>query len=149
MYYKHVQIENLQVGVRKMSIGNTLKKYFSNHAETAEAHFDPALRTHYYKTTKEKALAILENYFSNHGTYEVNAISQEHGEISVNRTKGKKVFIVATVIMVRPFHTAIDFSVTTESIMPFDLGYSTKVIAQLYEKVNTELPLIDDKYRRA
>lgn len=51
--------------------------------------------------------------------------------------------------MVRPFHTAIDFSVTTESIMPFDLGYSTKVIAQLYEKVNTELPLIDDKYRRA
>ncbi|MBP2077365.1 cytosolic protein [Oceanobacillus polygoni] len=132
-----------------MSIGNTLKKYFSNHAETAEAHFDPSLRTHYYKTTKDKALAMLENYFSNHTAYEVNAISKEHGELSVNRTKGKKAFIVATVIMVRPFHTAIDFSVTTESVMPFDLGYSSKLIGQLYEKANMELPLIDVKNRRA
>ncbi|WP_339228359.1 cytosolic protein [Oceanobacillus sp. FSL K6-2867] len=132
-----------------MSIGNTLKKYLSNHAETAETHADPSLQTHYYQTTKDKALAMLDNYFRNHPAYEMNAISKEHGEISVNRIKGKRAFIVATVIMVRPIHTAIDFSVTTESVIPFDLGYSAKLIEQIYEKVNMELPLIDSKNRRA
>jgi len=130
-----------------MSVGNTLRKYFSNHAETRETHHDLSLRTHYYKTTKDRALASLENYFSTSSQYELNAISSDHGEISVVRKKGKKAFIVVTVIMVRPYNTAIDFSVTTESVLPFDFGYSTKIINQLYEQINKELPLISDSIK--
>lgn len=126
-----------------MSIGNTLRKYFSNHAETGERHHDLSLRTHYYKTTKDKALAALEKYFSASTQYELNSVSSEHGEISVYK-KGKKAFIVGTVIMVKPYHTAIDFSVTTESMLPFDFGLSTKIINHLYEQLNKELPLISE-----
>ncbi|WP_010651122.1 hypothetical protein [Oceanobacillus massiliensis] len=130
-----------------MSFGSTLKKYLNNHAETGERHWDPSLTTHYYKTSKDKAMAMLTNYFTNSAEFAINATSAEHGEISVISKRGKKVFIVATVIMVRPFSTAIDFSVTTETILPFDFGYSSKVINNLYAQVNKELPQIKEKNR--
>lgn len=125
-----------------MSFFQKVGKYFNNHAESRENHWDPILQSHYYKTTKDKGMSTLENFFNHSQVYKVNSISKEHGEISVTVKKGKKVFIVATVIMVRPFHTAIDFSVTTESIVPFDFGYSTRLIQKLYAQINKELPLI-------
>jgi len=125
-----------------MSFGHKLRKYFGKHAETRDHHVDPTLRTNYYKTTKNKALMILEHFFKNSQEYKFNSLSEDHGEISVIKTKGKKAFIVATVIMVRPNRTAIDFSVSTESILPFDFGYSTRLIHKLYEQVNKELELI-------
>lgn len=125
-----------------MSLRNTLSKYFNNHSESREEHWDQSLQTHYYKTTKEKGMQMLENLFNSSQSYEINSISKEHGEISVNVKKGRKAFIVATVIMVRPYQTAIDFSVTTESVLPFDFGYSFKLIKKLYEQTDKELPII-------
>lgn len=122
-----------------------MAKYFSNHAETRENPSDPELRSRYYKTTKDKALTMLEDFFGNQQLFELNAISKEHGEISVYTRKGRKAFVIATVIMVRPFQTAIDFSVTTESILPFDFGYSNKLIQQLYAQIDKELPKIDQQ----
>ena len=125
-----------------MSFRQKLRKYFNNHAETRENHLDPTLQTRYYKTTKDRGMASLENLFSNSQKYKMNSISKDHGEISILIPKGRKAFIVATVIMVKPFQTAIDFSVSSESILPFDFGYSTKVIHDLYALVNKELTLI-------
>ncbi|OZU89754.1 cytosolic protein [Virgibacillus indicus] len=125
-----------------MSLRNTLSKYFNNHSESREEHWDQSLQTHYYKTTKEKGMQMLENLFNSSQSYEINSISKEHGEISVIVKKGRKAFIVATVIMVRPYQTAIDFSVTTESVLPFDFGYSFKLIQKLYEQTDKELPII-------
>lgn len=126
-----------------MSFGQKLKKFFGNRAETREDHVDKTLQTRYYKTTKDRALDALENMFKNSQTYEVNSISKDHGEISLLKPKGRKAFIVVTVIMVKPFQTAIDFSVSSESIIPFDFGYSTKLIQELYTLVNKDLTLID------
>ncbi|PAV30411.1 cytosolic protein [Virgibacillus profundi] len=126
-----------------MSLRNTISKYFNNHSESKEEHWDPSLQTHYYKTTKDKGMQMLENFFKSSQAYDINSISKEHGEISVNVKKGKKAFIVATVIMVRPYQTAIDFSVTTESVLPFDFGYSFKLIQKLYTQINKELQLIE------
>lgn len=128
-----------------MSFRQKVAKYLNNHAETRENHLDTTLETHYFKTTKDKAMIFLESFFKNSQIYKMNAMSKEHGEISVLKQKGKKSFIVATVIMVRPFQTAIDFSVTTESIIPFDFGSSTRLIHQLYNEIQKELPLIDKK----
>ncbi|MBY7143189.1 cytosolic protein [Virgibacillus sp. NKC19-3] len=125
-----------------MSFRSTINTYFNNHAETSENHENTSLQTHYYKTTKDTGMQMLENLFIHSDGYEINSISKEHGEISVLMKKGKKAFIVATVIMVRPYYTAIDFSVTTESVLPFDFGYSTKVIQQLYQWINKDLSLI-------
>lgn len=125
-----------------MSFKQTLKKYFGNRAETRDEHVDPTLHTRYYKTTKEKGLDTLENLFNNSQTYKMNSISKDHGEISLLKIKGKKAFIVATVIMVKPYRTAIDLSYNTESLIPFDFGSSTREIQKLYELINKELTLI-------
>lgn len=123
-----------------MSVKQTLTKYLGNHAETKDNHEDPSLQTHYYKTTKDKVLAKLEELFSKKQAYSIHSISKEHGEISLYY---KKTFIIATVISVRPYNTAIDFSVTSESILPFDFGNSTRMIDQLYQQINKELPYIE------
>ncbi|HLS59869.1 MAG TPA: cytosolic protein [Virgibacillus sp.] len=125
-----------------MSLVQKLKKYFSNHAETRDHHEDLDLQTRYYKTTKDHALMIIENFIKNSQIYEMNSLSKTHGEISVVKKKGKKLFIIVSVIMVKPYETAIDFSVTSESFFPFDFGYSTKMIQELYDQMNKELTLI-------
>lgn len=127
-------------GCKKMSVKQTLTKYLGNHAETRDNHEDPSLQTHYYKTTKDKALAKLEEIYTKSQHYSVHSTSKEHGEISLYY---KKTFIIATVISVRPYNTAIDFSVTTESVLPFDFGNSTRMINQLYQEINKELPYIE------
>lgn len=126
-----------------MSFKDTLKKYLGNKAETRDEHYDETLQTRYYKTTKDRALNTLQDLFRNSDTYKVNSISEDHGEISLLKKKGKKAFIVVTVIMVRPMRTAIDFSYNTESGLPFDFGYSTRQIQKLYELLDTELTLTD------
>ncbi|WP_010099116.1 hypothetical protein [Ornithinibacillus scapharcae] len=126
-----------------MSFGKKLSRFFYNHAETAEKHWDQELNTHYYKTTKDKGLSKLEEIIKGSKNFRLNSISEERGEISFQVIKGRKAFVIATVIMVRPYQTAIDFTVTSEGILPFDFGYSAKLIKQLYEKINKELTLID------
>lgn len=123
-----------------MSVKQTLTKYLSNHAETRDNHEDPSLQTHYYKTTKDKALAKLEELYTKPKNYSIHSISKEHGEISLHY---KRTFIIATIISVRPYNTAIDFSVTTESPLPFDFGNSSRTIERLYQQLNKELPYIE------
>lgn len=125
-----------------MSMKHTLRRIFGKRAETRDDHVDETLRTNYYRTTRDRALETIENIFRNIPDYEINSVSKDHGEISLLKVKGKKAFIVVTVIMVRPYRTAIDFSVATESILPFDFGYSSRLIPQLYEFVNRELEMI-------
>lgn len=126
-----------------MGFKEVMSKYFNNHSETRDEHWDPELRTHYFKVNKDKALQAVEEHFSRSDSYTVSSVSQEHGEISVNYKSGRKAFIVATVIMVRPFRTAIDFSVTTESVLPMDFGFSHNLIPKLYDQLKKELPYIE------
>src|SRR5699024_508865 len=126
-----------------MSFKTKLDRFFTNHAETRDHHEDKQLETRYYKTTKDRGLKFLEEYFLQSNQFKLNAISKDHGEISVVSKKGKKVFIVATVIMVSPFNTAIDFSVTTEKLIPMDFGYSNRLIQQLYTDISKELQLVE------
>ena len=126
-----------------MSFAKKLSRFFYNQAETSEKHWDKDLETHYYKTTKDKGLRKLEEIIKGSPNYKINSISLEHGEISFRVIKGKKAFVIVTVIMVRPYQTAIDFTVTSESSLPFDFGKSSKFIKHFYEKLDKELPLID------
>ncbi|MDY0396954.1 cytosolic protein [Virgibacillus halophilus] len=128
---------------KRMSFRNFIGTYFNNHAETSEHHYNASLQSRYFKTNKTNALAALEEMLHKSGEFSIHAISEEHGEISAHKRKGKKAFMVITVVMVRPYRTAIDFSVTTESILPFDFGYSSKLIQRLYNQLEQELPLVD------
>jgi hypothetical protein len=126
-----------------MSFRHFLHKYFSNNQETRDQHWDPALKTNYYKIKKEEGFNFLKEVVNHSPEYKLNAISEEHGEMSFHTKKGKKTFIVATVIMVRPFRTAIDFAVTSEGVLPFDFGHSRRVIIHLYERLNKEFTLAE------
>lgn len=64
---------------------------------------------------------------------EIVAQSQERGELSFNIHGRKLFYVVATVIMVRPFRTAVDFSVTAKRGM--DFGFGRKVINTFYEEL--------------
>ncbi|WP_077621283.1 cytosolic protein [Sediminibacillus massiliensis] len=130
-----------------MNFRQFFSKFFNNHSETSENHWDQNLQTHYFKTTKDKGFQVIEDYFNKSSNCEIVALSKEHGEISVNFSKGRKAFVVATVIMVRPYRTAVDFSVTTESVIPFDLGYSHNLIPKLYDELKKELTYIEDPKR--
>ncbi|MCC3356468.1 cytosolic protein [Bacillus sp. REN16] len=120
-----------------------LQTFFSNHSETRDKHSDELLKSHYYKTTNKKAIEAVKKVINNIDGYQINSVSEDRGEISISIKKGRKAFVVATVVSVRPFETAIDFAVTTETLLvPIDFGYSRKVITNLYQHLDKELPLI-------
>jgi hypothetical protein len=120
-----------------------LKTVLSNHTETRENHGDEALRSRYYKTTSKNALKSLQELFKSIEGMSVKSVSEEHGEIAVQVHKGKKAFMIVTVISVRPFETAVDFSVTTDTkILPFDFGYSRSLVIKMYERINKTMVYI-------
>ncbi|HEY4601099.1 MAG TPA: cytosolic protein [Cerasibacillus sp.] len=122
----------------------SLKKIFSKHSETHDQHKNKELKTRYYKTTSKEALNILKNICQQTLQATIHAISEERGELSISIiNEGKKAFVVASVVMVQPYQTAIDFTVTTETAFPFDFGYSTKVIKSLYDALDQRLPLLE------
>jgi hypothetical protein len=126
-----------------MSVWNKLKYALTNHCETRENHEDEQLRSRYYKTTNTNAIKVVKELIESSPDYELLSVSEERGEFSVATRRGKKAFIVITVISVRPFETAIDFSVTTDTkVLPFDFGWSRRVILDLYNKLNQRLPYI-------
>ncbi|MCZ0704450.1 hypothetical protein J2T56_002956 [Natronobacillus azotifigens] len=125
-----------------MGFREKVNKYFNNHSETKENHWDKDLQTHYFKTTKDRAFDFVTDYFKRKPGCEIIATSLPHGEISLNYKGKRKAFVIVTIIMVKPFRTAIDFSVTTEGAF-FDLGYSHKLIPKLYEELKKEMTLLD------
>lgn len=99
------------------------------------------MQTRYYKANKDKVFESVENLFGNGS--EIAGASRERGELSINYKDGRKAFVVATIIMVRPYRTAVDFSVTTETGLPLDFGYSRKLVRSFYERLDEQLPVVD------
>lgn len=125
-----------------MGFREILSKYFNNHSETLERHWDPELRSRYYKTTKDRGFETVAQFFKHMPKAEVLALSPERGELTVNYKGKRRAFVVATVIMVKPHRTSIDFSVTTEGGL-LDLGFSHNLIKKFYEGIDKELQSLD------
>ncbi|WNF36019.1 DUF1499 domain-containing protein [Bacillaceae bacterium IKA-2] len=125
-----------------VGIKDTLNKYTSKHTETRETHSDEALKTRYYKAMKDKAFNELITMFNDSNQFEVKSTSNERGEMIVTGIGKMKVFIIATVIMVTPNRTAIDFAVSTEIFLPTDFGHSAKIIKEIYKQIDSRLEYI-------
>ncbi len=125
-----------------MSIKQTLAKYAGKNAETSEKHPAESLRTHYYKTKQEEAFWAIRNILSAMDGTVIRGESKERGEISADLDNGKA-FLVATAVTVKPFRTAVDFSVSmNSSIVPLSFGYPWAKIEFLYRELNKELSFI-------
>ncbi|MGM0874863.1 MAG: cytosolic protein [Bacillota bacterium] len=125
-----------------MSFFTKLKDFFSTHQETREKHYNPDLKSHYYKTTYKNALQSVKSIIEETPGMTVTSISEERGEISVNIDRPRKAFLVVTVISVRPYETAVDFTATSNTFLPTDFGYSRKVIMQLYKMLDKKETLV-------
>ncbi|MFG6148305.1 cytosolic protein [Halobacillus sp. B23F22_1] len=120
-----------------------ISKYFSNHSETSEDHRDASLQTRYYKAKRDEIFSAVEEMFPSPS--EKVAVSKERGELTIKYKGKRKAFVVATIIMVRPFQTAVDFSVTTDSGGPIDFGFSRSLIVDSYDKLDRQFPKYDPK----
>ncbi|AYJ90670.1 cytosolic protein [Bacillus safensis] len=126
-----------------MTLRQKFKRFMSNHTETSDEHPVSELKSHYYKSTNAQVFQAVETILSRSDSYQVTSVSAERGEISANIRLPKKAFLVATVISIRPFETAVDFNVTTETALPTDFGYSQKTVRSLYDELDKQLPRID------
>ena len=126
-----------------MTLGQTFKRFMTNHTETSDEHPVSELKSHYYKSTNAQVFQAVETILSRNDFYQVTSVSAERGEISANIRLPKKAFLVATVISIRPFETAVDFNVTTETALPTDFGFSQKAVLSLYDELDKQLPRID------
>lgn len=118
-----------------------ISRYLSTHSETSEQHKDTALITHYYKAKHDEVFRAVEEMFPSPS--EIKAVSRERGELTITYRGKRRAFVVATIIMVRPFRTAVDFSVTTDSGGPVDFGYSRNLIVQFYEQLDRQFTAVD------
>lgn len=114
---------------------------FQKNCETSDDHFDNQLKSHYYKSSFDKVFTAVQELFEKNPNMKVHSTSKDRGEIAVSMTNSPHAFIVATVIQVRPFQTAVDFMVSSEKFSIIGL-YPTlkKVILQLYSELDEQLP---------
>lgn len=125
-----------------MSLGQSFNQFFRKYQETKDNHVNPELRTKYYKISFDKGYDYLLHMVENSPEFELKAASREYGEISFHLKKGRKTFVIATVMMHKPFETSIDFAASSEGVSPIDFGQTHKAIRMLYERLNKDLPLI-------
>jgi|LGOV01.1.fsa_nt_gb hypothetical protein len=110
-----------------------IKTFLSNNAETRELHSNPELRSRYYKTTFKKVKALIEEYCEKHGIVVVN-VDETHGEMFLQTTK---YHMIASIIQVNPFETAVDLKVQTYQLIGRNVP---KVrVLKMYEYLNSNL----------
>lgn len=114
--------------------------------ETGDEHFDPELKSHYYKASFDKVFQALIDMFGNHPDTTVSTSSKERGEIAVQLNRNPKAFIVATVIQVRPFETAVDFMISSDNFAPLGLYPKLKKrVLAFYKELDEKLPFAGTK----
>ncbi|WP_062233909.1 hypothetical protein [Fictibacillus sp. FJAT-27399] len=119
-----------------------LQNILKNHSETSENHQDPLLQTHYFKANRTKVMDAIEELVRQQSHYKLLESSKERGELSFEVTAPRKAFAVITATSLRPFKTAVDINVTSESPLPIDFGYSRKVILAINEGLKGKLEFI-------
>jgi hypothetical protein len=124
-----------------MGVKETLSMLMSSRAETSEKHDSKEMKTRYYKTSQAKAIEAVESVIKKEGL-KVSRIEAERGEVIATSSSGKKILLIATVITVKPFRTAVDFSCSVETILPTDFGFSRKKVLRLYDLLDKELTYV-------
>ncbi|MDQ0337837.1 putative metalloprotease with PDZ domain [Caldalkalibacillus uzonensis] len=113
-----------------------LRDFFTNRAETSDTHPNQALQTRYYKTTGQQAMKFLRDVIEQDPRLRLLSYSEEHAEITAEYIKPKKAFVVVSVIMVFPYRTAVDLTISTQTVWPTDFGFSRKQVQFFYRKLD-------------
>ncbi|MCU9614172.1 hypothetical protein OEV98_11430 [Caldibacillus lycopersici] len=129
-----------------MSKKRSFFQRWQKQCETRDDHFDPELKSHYYKTSFDKVFQGVEDTIRKNTNMTITSTAKDRGEIAIKMSNGPKAFIVATVIQVRPFETAVDFMVSSDNLSITGLYPSLKkVVLQLYAELDKSLPFVGTK----
>jgi hypothetical protein len=124
-----------------MALRELFGKLVNNRTETTEKHSVDQLKTRYYKTSKDKAIKAVESVVQSSG-WQVKRIEEERGEMIAQPKNGGESLLIATIVTVKPFRTAVDFSCSTGTSLPSDFGKSKKIVLALYDRLDQELPFV-------
>jgi hypothetical protein len=113
------------------------RDYFSNDFETAENHYLPSLRTRYYRCHNEQAMAAVKKLSQEFKAVLKNVDNERHEIIFEN----SRVAVTATITSPTYSETAVDFKVTTYSLLP--RGKGKKYIEDLYTRLDKLIPFKD------
>lgn len=126
-----------------MSIFRKMITYFSKQCETSEKNLDESLKTRYYRANLGTLFKSVEDIFALDPKTKIVSTSIDHGEIAVEVNRGRKMFLIITIITVRPYQTAIDVNASTDSSSLFGAYPSLKAeITRLYQELDKKHQLI-------
>lgn len=123
-----------------MSLLNKMSRLFDSHVETNDNHDDSRLRTHYYRSTKEKLFKGCQKLIDAEPDMTLISDSLERGELSARLSGKRSGLLVVTIVSVRAFHTAVDFSISVDK--SFNFNYGEKRIEQIYKKIDSDFPVV-------
>jgi hypothetical protein len=119
-----------------------IQNLMESHAETSEQHIDDRLKTHYYKANKKVVMNALKEMLDEDTNYRELGFSDERGEVTFEIRQPKYSFVVVSVVSLAGNNTAVDITVSTESVLPFQFGNNQRVIMNIYEDLKQRLPFI-------
>ena len=119
-----------------------LQNLLQNHAETSELHVDESLKTHYFKTNKTEVLKALQSIIEKEESFREIECSYERGEVTFEVSHPKHAFAVISVITVQAYKTAVDLTVSSESVLPVNFGHNKRIIRKVYEELKNILPFL-------
>lgn len=119
-----------------MSFFRSIATRYRKQCETNETHWDEELRTRYYKANFNQMFQSVEQILQEGQSYKITSVSKDHGEISAEINSGFPIFLIATIITVKPYQTAVDFHLSTERFSITGAGpILKKEVLRLYEKL--------------
>lgn len=120
-----------------MSLFRNMLKRYNKQCETAENHIEDDLKTRYYKGNFNQLFQAVEEIFKSDKQARVVNQSRDHGEIAVEVNRGQRVFLIITIINVKPLETAVDINASTDSSLLTGIyPYLKSEIHRLYKKLD-------------
>jgi len=120
-----------------MALFGGLLKRFEKQCETSDNHKDEALQTRYYKGNLNQLFSSVEEIFHSDKQAKVVNSAKEHGELAIEVNRGRKIFMIITIITVKPYQTAVDVNASTETgSLTGVYGHLKEEILRFYQKLD-------------
>ncbi|WP_163101266.1 cytosolic protein [Peribacillus alkalitolerans] len=124
-----------------MGLFSSFLKRFDSQVETGDHNPDDRLKTHYYKADLRKVLSEIEQVLKGKNAV-IGTVSYDHGELSATIKSPMKAFVVASIVSVRPFETALDFTISTEmKKITGNYNVLADLIHSLYLEMDQRVPI--------
>lgn len=120
-----------------MSFFKSLTGRYQKYSGTSENDTDEQLKTRYYKANFNQVFQSVEQLLGADPACRIISVSKEHGEISAEINRKRLSFLTVSVVTTKPFETAVDLHISTESFSLTGINRVLKTELQnFYQKLD-------------